>query len=174
MIERRHVDGETRSLAVYSPCERYRYVLERQWSAAPPVLFVMLNPSTATETANDPTIERCERRARAMGHGGLLIGNLFAWRATRPADLRAASDPVGPENDALLAELLARAGRTIAAWGVHGALDGAAERFAARDAELWHLGLTKAGHPRHPLYVSYAVLPQRWTGRYAPGTMANR
>ena len=72
------------------------------------------------------------------------------------------------------ASFFTAAGRTIAAWGVHGALDGAAERFAARDAELWHLGLTKAGHSRHPLYVSYAVLPQRWTGRYAPGTMANR
>ncbi|MCE0505622.1 DUF1643 domain-containing protein [Roseivivax sp. GX 12232] len=162
MIRRSHDTGETRSEALYSPCERYRYGLARRWSEAPPVLFVMLNPSTATELRNDPTIQRCETRARAMGAGGVRIANLFAFRATRPADLKAAEDPVGPENDALLADWAQASSMTVAAWGVHGAHLNRAEAVRARLGALWHLGLTKAGHPRHPLYVPYTVTPRRW------------
>ncbi len=165
MIHRRHDHEGTRSEALYSECERYRYGLSRTWDAgAAPVLFVMLNPSTATELRNDPTIHRCETRARAMGAGGVMIANLFAWRATQPSELRAAEDPVGPDNAAVLEDWRARAGWTIAAWGVHGALAGAGQEAARRPGELWHLGLTKAGHPRHPLYVAYSRAPERWDG----------
>ncbi|MFZ5963467.1 DUF1643 domain-containing protein [Thalassococcus sp. BH17M4-6] len=172
MIERRHTLDGAASRALYSPCARYRYALERRWGEGGAVLFVMLNPSTATELRNDPTIERCERRARAMGYGALMIGNLFAWRATRPADLRAAPDPEGPENAAVLADMIGRAALTIAAWGVHGAHREAAQRFARYSAPLHHLGLTKDGHPRHPLYVSYTTGPQPWLpeDRYPPPT----
>lgn len=162
MIRRAHSDGARRSQALYSPCEVYRYGLERRWDDGPAVLFVMLNPSTATERHNDATIERCERRARALGFGAVLIGNLFAFRATRPADLRRAPDPVGPGNAEALAEMLARADQAIAAWGVHGAYRHAGIDFARQGADLWHLGLTKAGHPRHPLYVSYQTNPMPW------------
>lgn len=164
MIERHaHQDGQ-RSTAWYSPCETYRYGLRRVWNAdAGEVLFVMLNPSTASELQNDPTIERCQRRTRALGYGAMRIANLFAYRATRPEDLRRANDPEGPENAALLADWSGVADLTLAAWGVHGALQGAGAKAAALlSGDVRHLGLTKAGHPRHPLYVSYAVLPEPW------------
>lgn len=174
MIERHAQTGSERSTAWYSLCETYRYGLRRVWDAdAGEVLFVMLNPSTASELANDPTIERCQRRTRAMGYGAMRIANLFAYRATRPADLRRAADPEGPENAALLADWSGAADMTLAAWGVHGALQGAGPRAAGLlKGDVRHLGLTKDGHPRHPLYVSYAVLPQPWRleTRYADET----
>ncbi len=164
MIRRHHSANGTESEAFYSPCMAYRYGLARRWSDAPPVLFVMLNPSTATEAANDPTIHRCETRARAMGAGGVRIANLFGFRATRPADLRRAADPIGPENDALLLDWHAEASMTVAAWGVHGAHLDRAATLARQMGPLWHLGLTQAGHPRHPLYVPYARTPEPWLG----------
>jgi hypothetical protein len=164
MIERQAEQGQAQSTAWYSPCETYRYGLRRVWDEGKPeVLFIMLNPSTATELHNDPTIERCQRRALALGFGALRIANLFAFRATRPRDLRRAADPEGPENGAVLQRWAATAAMTLAAWGVHGALRGAGPRVAALlDGDVRHLGLTRAGHPRHPLYVSYTVTPTRW------------
>jgi hypothetical protein len=162
----RHVEQDgVASWAWYSPCERYRYGLRRVWEASDKgeLLYVMLNPSTATEQANDPTIERCQRRAMQLGFGGIRIANLFAYRATKPEDLRRASDPEGPENAAFLADWATGAGLVVAAWGVHGALNGQGARLAAQlPCDLHHLGLTAAGHPRHPLYVSYKVAPQIW------------
>ncbi|MBY6115045.1 DUF1643 domain-containing protein [Mameliella alba] len=164
MIERHaEKDGE-RSTAWYSPCETYRYGLRRVWDGdAGELLFVMLNPSTASELQNDPTIERCQRRTKALGFGGMRIANLFAFRATRPEDLRRAEDPEGPENADLLRDWSTKAEMTLAAWGVHGDLYDAGPRLAPLLAgRVCHLGLTKAGHPRHPLYVAYSVRPEPW------------
>ena len=124
----------------------------------------MLNPSTATEAANDPTIERCERRSRAMGFGALDVVNLFAFRATRPADLHAAADPVGPDCDRVLLEAAGQAGLIVAGWGVHGARGGRDRQVAQMltGFAVACLGTTKAGQPRHPLYVGYAEGPRRW------------
>ncbi len=170
MIERCHEADGVVSRALYSPCERYRYGLERRWGAGRPLLYVMLNPSTADELRNDPTIERCQRRAVLLGFGAMRIANLFAWRATRPADLRRAAEPVGEENDALLLAWHGEAGMTLGAWGVHGAHLGRGPGIAAAlEGELHNLGLTRDGHPRHPLYVSYEVAPTPWPAetRYA-------
>ena len=105
MISRSHQKGDTASVAVYSDCEAYRYELTRQWDATgQKALFVLLNPSTATEFQNDPTVERCERRARALGFGAFRVINIFAYRATDPKVMRKVADPVGPENDAALAD----------------------------------------------------------------------
>ncbi|MGR3323755.1 MAG: DUF1643 domain-containing protein [Pseudooceanicola sp.] len=168
-VERRHVaeDG-TVSRAVYSACGAYRYLLERAWDpAGRRIAFVMLNPSTADERRNDPTIERCERRARAMEFGAFRVVNLFAFRATRPADLRRAGAPEGPDNAAALADAAAWADLLLAAWGVHGGHMGQGPRVAqalrAQGHALHHLGLTRDGHPRHPLYISYDILPGEWT-----------
>lgn len=167
MFTRHHTAGQTASAALYSDCEAYRYSLTRIWDAAGPLInFVMLNPSTATEERNDPTIERCERRARALEAGGFEITNLFAFRATDPRDLRRAAHPNGPDNDAVLTAAAARATRIIAAWGVHGAhLNRAAEVTALlvqSPTPLYHMGLTKHGHPRHPLYLPYSQHPLPW------------
>ncbi len=169
MIVRHHVKGDAPSTAVYSDCERYRYALTREWDRqGGRVMFVMLNPSTATEVQNDPTVERCERRARALGYGAFRVTNIFAFRATDPRVMRRAADPVGPDNDSAILEGARWADRVICAWGTHGAhLDrGPAVEALLREAgvALFHLGLSKAGHPKHPLYIGYAVQPQPWEG----------
>ena len=105
-----------------------------------------------------------------MGFGALRIANLFAYRATLPQDLRKAKDPQGPENAKLLRDWSGRAGMTIAGWGTHGALMGQGPAVAPLlSGDVRHLGLTKAGHPRHPLYVSYQTDPIPWPkeARYA-------
>jgi hypothetical protein len=167
MITRHFQKDDAASVAVYSDCERYRYSLKRVWDAqGARALFVMLNPSTATEVQNDPTVERCERRARTLGFGAFTVLNIFAWRATDPREMRAATDPVGPGNDAAILACLPEADRVICAWGTHGAHLGrgpAVERLLrGAGTTLWHLGLSKDGHPKHPLYIGYAVQPQLW------------
>jgi hypothetical protein len=168
MIIRQHTLGDAPSEAVYSTCERYRYVLTRIWDdARSRVLFVMLNPSTATEMRNDPTVERCERRARALGHGAFRVCNIFAFRATDPRVMRAQADPVGPDNDSAIVQGCAWADAVICAWGAHGAwLDRGAQVAAlvrASGRPVLHLGLTAGGQPRHPLYIAYDRQPQPWT-----------
>lgn len=167
MITRRHFDGATASRALYSDCERYRYLLERIWGQPSHMLFyIMLNPSKATEEKNDPTIERCERRARQLGYGGFAVGNLFAWRETHPEKLKKARKPVGPDNDTVLVDAAAKAKTVLCAWGVHGVHQSRAHHVAhllqARGIPLFSLGQTKLGHPRHPLYVPYTQQPETW------------
>jgi hypothetical protein len=167
MITRSHQKGDAASVAMYSDCEAYRYELTRVWDASgEKALFVMLNPSTATEYQNDPTVERCERRARALGYGAFRVTNIFAFRATDPKVMRAMLDPIGPGNDAAIAGGAAWADRIICAWGSHGAhldrgaLVGTLLRATAKP--LWHLGLTQAGQPKHPLYIGYDRQPVLW------------
>lgn len=149
------------SRAVVSDDGRYRYTLSRDTGvlgAEGTVLFVMLNPSTADATEDDPTIRRCLGFARDWGYARLLVGNLYAYRATDPRQLLRATDPVGVENDHWLDWLAQRANEVIVAWG------GLAQPYddrARRVLELvefqcgtaYCLGQTKALHPRHPLYV---------------------
>lgn len=170
MISRAHRKGDADSLAVYSDCEAYRYELTRVWNpAGAKAMFVMLNPSTATEAQNDPTVERCERRARALGFGAFRVCNIFALRQTDPRLMRAHPDPVGADNDAAILRGCAWADRIVCAWGAHGEhLNRGPEVEAlmrATGATLHALGLTRQGHPRHPLYVSYAARPEPWPGK---------
>ncbi len=156
--------------AEFSPCRTWRYVLRRRWSSEPAIAFVLLNPSTADETEDDPTIRRCIGYARAWGYGALTLGNLFAFRATKPKNMRAAPDPVGPANDdALLALTLESDGRVICGWGAHGAHQG-------RSAEVYRLlrqwavvpqalAVTAAGEPGHPLYLRGDLKPAPWAPR---------
>jgi hypothetical protein len=167
MMTRRHATAECRSSAVWSRCGRYRYCLTRQWDGGGQrLLTVMLNPSTASELRNDPTVARCERRARKGGFGALRVVNLFAHCATDPRGLRAAPDPVGPGNDGTLGASLLWADAILCAWGGHGGHLGRAATVAARlrttGLPLLHLGLTREGHPRHPLYVAAATPLLRW------------
>lgn len=155
------------SAAVFSECERYRYKLWRTWNPKLPIVtFIMLNPSTADELENDPTVERCQRRAAEMQFGTLRVGNLFALRATNPREIFEAEDPIGPENDGALMELVDGAAMVIIAWGAYGMhLDrsrGVRGYLRRRGIEPFHLGKTAAGEPLHPLYIPYAVTPTPW------------
>lgn len=167
MIRRRHLEGGVRSEAVYSDCEGYRYALTRTWERMlPRVTWIMLNPSTADERRNDPTIERCQRRSVAEGYGAMRIANLFAWRATDPTALKRADAPEGPDNTLALRQAVDWADAVVLGWGVYGAHRGAGPALLAalarRRKPVLALGLTAAGHPRHPLYVGYDVRPARF------------
>jgi hypothetical protein len=149
-------EGLSRSAEI-SDCGRYRWWLRRSWKYGGngrTVCFIMLNPSTADALVDDPTVRRCMGFTRAWGFSGLSVRNLFPFRATDPAELLTANDP-GGGNKGLL-ELMAgfTADLTIAAWGSgtpFGRDREAMELFPGRD--LYCLGITKHGHPRHPLYV---------------------
>ena len=169
MITRQFTSDTARSWATYSDCETYRYALTRVWDdAGRRLLFVMLNPSKATEVQNDPTIERCERRARALGYGAFQATNIFALRETDPHKMRRSRAPAGPENDAALQDGAAWADDILCAWGTHGAHleQGAAiaDVLRATGKPLFTLGLTKFGHPKHPLYIRYSQPLIPWQG----------
>ena len=168
MITRTHIKDDAPSTATYSDCERFRYALTRTWDAGGKrVLFVMLNPSKATEVQNDPTVERCERRARALGFGAFQVTNIFAWRDTDPFQMRKAKDPIGLDNDAAILAGVAWADQVIAAWGTHGAHMNRGPQMTTllqgTGKPLYTLGLSKHGHPKHPLYISYSQQPILWT-----------
>ena len=151
------------SAATLSLCRRYRYNLWRGWGESESyVMFVGLNPSTADETADDPTIRRCVAYSKSWGYSRLCMTNLFAYRATQPADMMAAADPVGPANNVWLRELAKGAAVVVAAWGVHGTFRG--RHSAVRDLlpGLHYLQLTKDGHPGHPLYLPKTLRPVAW------------
>lgn len=166
-LDFRH-DRESGHGAVFSRCERYRYLLWRDAAPDVPMLAIaMLNPSKADHRANDPTIARCHARARAVG-ASLLVWNLFALCETDPARLKRRRAPVGPHNDDAIALALDLAGSTVAGWGVHGAHRGRGSDIAAmarsRGGALECYGTTIAGHPRHPLYLRSDVRARPWTG----------
>jgi hypothetical protein len=142
--------------AIYSPDERHRYWLTREWNASLPVVnFVGLNPSSATAEVNDPTVRRCIGFAQQWGFGGLIMTNLFAWRATDPAHMRASADPVGPDNDTYLHRAAREAQLVVLCWGEGGRHLGRTQKVRlVFDVPVTCLGVTKSGQPRHPLYLA--------------------
>lgn len=147
--------------ALISPCGLYRYWLTREWDASFHKLpIIMLNPSTADASLDDPTIRRCISFAKREGFGGIRVMNLFAFRATSPKEMLAQGNPYGPDNWDNLLDLLVEARNydtpILCAWGAHG-VHGMAKRVQeyakVNRARLVCLGKTDGGHPRHPLYV---------------------
>lgn len=158
-------DHKATSGARFSPCGAYRYTLWRKWEPREKSLcFVMLNPSTADAEKNDPTVERCERRARQLGFGGLLVVNLFALRSTDPAALYTHVDPVGPENDNIIRAAAQLGGQVVCGWGGHGRLRDRGTHVLAAIRSVgvtpYALEFNSDGTPRHPLYVSYDIVPR--------------
>lgn len=153
--------------AEFSPCRQWRYALWRQWKwegYSRQVMFIGLNPSTADETQDDPTVRRCIRFARDWGFGGLIMMNAFAFRATDPRVMKVAADPVGPGNDEALAYRRTQVGLIIAAWGVHCPVDRERRVCEVIGAPIFCLGRTKAGKPKHPLYLRADSKPELfWT-----------
>lgn len=152
---------DSRSSAILSEDRKYRYLLSRQWAdKGHTVGFICLNPSTADAETDDATVRKCIRFAKSWGGHRLLIGNLFAYRSTDPKGLKETDDPVGPENDAWLARIHKEADVLIAAWGVHGILNGRDQKVLGLfDSPLRALRLTKSGAPSHPLYLPETLEP---------------
>jgi hypothetical protein len=151
------------SSANFSPCRCYRYALWRNWGGnGEYIMFVGLNPSTADETQDDPTIRRCLGFADSWGYSGLCVTNLFAYRTSHPADLKHANDPIGPDNDQWLRHLSQGATIIIAAWGVQGQLHNRDRAVCQMLPRLHYLRLTKDGYPSHPLYLPKTLQPIEW------------
>lgn len=160
---------EMTGTAEFSDDMRFRYTLTRTWSTAPKLCFIGLNPSTATAETNDPTIRRCIGYAVQWGHGGLLMLNLYAFRATAPKDMFAARkrgvDIIGGERNYF--EAMARdihdhnVSLTIGAWGNHGGSRGI-NAIHAIVRDLHYLAKNADGSPKHPLYLKSDLVPQRF------------
>jgi hypothetical protein len=152
--------------ATISECGRFRYRLGRRWGDGAPLLFVMLNPSTADAEQDDPTIRKCIGFADRLGHGGIEVVNLFAFRATDPRELRAAGYPVGPENDHHLEEVCRQAPAVLCAWGSKAkGLRRPADvlrMLKAWKAAPMALRVNAGGIPAHPLMLPYALKPEPW------------
>ena len=142
-----------KSDANLSECRQYRYALWRTWDESKPyAMFIGLNPSTADEKEDDPTITRCINFAKTWGYGGLCMANLFAYRSSDPSNLRSTQEPIGLENDAWLKKLAKEAGVIVAAWGNDGAYLGRSKLVSSNISNLKCLKINKTGEPAHPLY----------------------
>ena len=169
MMSTRDLSGEE-VICVLSDCEQYRLCLTYRWSKSPALYVWMLNPSKADHVIRDPTVRGLIKRARAWGYGGLVIINLFSFRATQPSDMKAAADPIGLENDltimAVLKEAADNGSPVIAGWGRHGSFmdrDRGAKALAKRmGVKLMVLEINDDGSPKHPLYILHEVRPRVW------------
>ena len=155
---------DSQSTATFSVCRRYRYTLWRNWTdllggGRGYAMFIGLNPSTADETENDPTIRRCISFAKSWGYDGLCMTNLFAFRATDPKVMLAESEPCGQDNDLHLLKMAKGAGIVVAAWGLPGTHMGRADEVRQLIQNLYCLKLTKGGQPGHPLYLPGDLKP---------------
>jgi len=182
------IPPEAQRKTEFSPCRKYRYTLWREWHKGESlpmcrdcadrdgvcydgkkcdrteyVQFIGLNPSTADEVKDDPTIRRCIGFAKAWGYGSLCMTNIFAFRATDPEVMKLESDPVGMGNDTYILNCAKQAGIVVAAWGTHGSHndreDWVKKMFFDCGIKLYHLGLNSDGSPKHPLYLRKDLKP---------------
>ena len=160
--------------AVISEDGRYRYLLERRWGSGKTVLFVMLNPSTADASVDDPTIRRCMTFARSWGFDGLCVWNIYAYRATDPLELELADDPIGAGNEDWVWRVIPLEDQhgvdlIVLAWGAKPARGKHVNRSRSMllgpfyDHDVYCLGRCKNGEPRHPLYVKGGQLPEMYS-----------
>jgi hypothetical protein len=155
--------------AIFSDCGIYRYLLWRDGIGSSMsmgcVLFVLLNPSTADENVLDPTLTRCKGFARRFGYPRLEVVNLFALRSTDPNGLYGVADPIGPNNDQIIAERMADADVIVVGWGAFPLAVPRCREVAGltRGKPLYCLGTTQDGHPRHPLYLRADSTLIPWT-----------
>ena len=153
----------TEGWAEFCDDRTYRYLLGRRvGDSRRRLLFIMLNPGTADESHNDPTIRRCIGFAERWKFGMMEVANLFAFRTSYVAELRRAEDPIGPGNDLWISCALASADRVVLAWGNHGSYMGRSRqvmRTVVEATQPYHLGLNKTGEPKHPLYLPASTIP---------------
>lgn len=146
--------------AFFNSARTHRYWLSRVWNVdKAPMAFICLNPSTADETLNDPTVTRCINFANDWGYGMFFMLNLFAFRATDPKDMKAAADPVGKLNDSWIKNITDQCHLTVAAWGNHGSYLGRDKEVSKLLSDLHCLKVTKQNQPYHPLYLRADLKP---------------
>lgn len=146
----------------FSSCRKYRYTLEHRWDEMMPrraIMWIGLNPSTADENQLDNTLRFIRGFSTVWGFNCFVMTNIFAWRDTKPADMKRAADPVGPENDQHLLRVARECEVRVAAWGGHGSHLGRSAQVRAllRDFDLQCIGKVKSGEPFHPLYRPFEL-----------------
>ena len=154
VITKYYQKEDINSKAVYSSCEKYRYSLTRIWNKkAEKLHFVMLNPSTATEIQNDPTVERCERRARTLNFGSFRVTNIFAWRDTDPKKMKLAKDPVGLQNNkAIIDNETSSKDKFFLATNDYLLSGGDNMFFLEKNSNVYHLG-----YPLRDAFIDYII-----------------
>ena len=144
--------------AVLSADNIYRYQLSRVWDGEKPkILFIMLNPSTADELVEDPTIRRVVNYAKDWGYGGVYVGNLYAFRSTDPKGLKCIADPIGPENINHIQTLISLVDKVIYAWGNEQKEPDWLKKIVETP---YCIEISKKGIPKHPLYLKKCLIPQ--------------
>lgn len=125
----------------------------------------MLNPSTADEKTNDPTVERCQRRAMKLGFGGLIVVNIFAYRSTDPEELYTVDNPIGQDNLQAISNAATATEMFVCGWGKHGKLENRGNEviqiLKSFKVIPYALKINKDGTPAHPLYIGYKVKPKK-------------
>ena len=149
--------------AILSEDRKYRYVLSRIWDESKSMVMIIgLNPSTADETIDDPTIVRCIDFAKNWGYGGIYMLNLFAFRATLPKDMFSVENPIGDENDKFIEKYSKLSDKVICAWGNDGNFKNRSQYILSNIENKFYLKLNKSGEPAHPLYLSKDLIPIRF------------
>jgi hypothetical protein len=153
--------------ALIDGTKKYRYMLMRQWGDSRDnfVNFIMLNPSTADDKIDDPTIESCIRLAKNWGFDGFYVTNLFALRATDPKTLRASAEPIGKENDKFIEKYAQSCKLVVIAWGNQGTLKNRNKLVLEQLNKISTphcLKKTKLNHPNHPLYIKGDTKPMKY------------
>ncbi|MEM7617059.1 MAG: DUF1643 domain-containing protein [Pseudomonadota bacterium] len=165
------VDIPTKAIfneATFSSCKKYRYILARTFATGTGIInFIMLNPSTATEQYNDPTVARCENRSISMGYKQMIVTNIFAYRATDPKLLLKISDPIGADNDKAIIDSAQKSNKIICAWGEYGKLLNRGDHVRQllklnSNNNIYCLKLNKSGEPAHPLYLSNKLVAKEY------------
>ena len=167
IIKREFFDEGFSSTAIFSNCYSFRYSLTRIWDhAGSKLLFILLNPSKATERLADPTFIRCQTRALLLGYKQFRICNLFALRSTNPKLLQEVSEIKGRHNDKIIRKSILWADSVICSWGSLGTFQNRSSEVIKllknSQKSVYHLGLTKNHQPKHLLYISFKVQPKKW------------
>lgn len=166
--------------AIISPCGKYRYRLEREGHGPGATAIIMVNPSTADASQDDATIRKLRGFGATHHWGRLIIGNLFAYRATDVRELGKVADPIGPENDDHLIRILAECDQVVVAWGPvakqprnqRNRFQNVLSLINGACLEPMSIGEpAKCGHPCHPLMLPYARTLQPWK---APSSQNDR
>ena len=167
IIKRESINEGFSSTAIFSSCYSFRYSLTRIWDhAGSKLLYILLNPSKATEKISDPTFTRCQTRALILGYKQFRICNLFAFRSTDPTHLQEIPEIKGTHNDKILRKSIIWADSIICSWGSLGTFQNRSSEviklLKKSQKNVYHLGLTKNYQPKHLLYISFKVQPKKW------------
>ena len=146
--------------ADFSDCRMYRYTLWRTWDdSKSKVMFLGLNPSTADEVKNDPTVTRCINYSKSWGYGGMYMMNIFSFRTTYPIELKKAKNPIGKDNDYWIQKIYRRVDKCIGAWGNDGDFKRRSNEIFKIIPKIYCLKLNQSGQPAHPLYLKSNLKP---------------